>query len=137
MTSQEGIRWGWLKAMYIFTIVVAGGFGLGMIFAPSALQSTFGNVCDPITYGINGSVFLAFGILALLGLRDPLRFVPILLLQLVYKAVWFIGVVLPLLVTGRFPTSETLTVVIFALAIAGDVIAIPFRYILAGKSDTR
>jgi hypothetical protein len=134
MSEMKGVRWGWLKAMYIITIIVAGGFGLGMILAPSTLQSMFDNVCDPVTYGINGSVFLAFGLLAILGLRDPLKFAPILLLQLVYKTLWFIGVVLPLLVTGRFPASEILTVVIFALVIVGDVIAIPFAYVLAKKA---
>jgi hypothetical protein len=95
----------------------------------------FNNVCDPVTYGINGSVFLAFGLLAILGLRAPLKFVPVLLLQLIYKVLWFVGVFLPLLVAGRFPTSETLTVVIFALVIVGDVIAIPFPYVFAKKSD--
>jgi hypothetical protein len=137
MTNVEGIRWGWLKGMYILTIVVAGGFGLGMIFAPSILQSAFGNACDPITFGIVGSVYLAFAVLALLGLRDPLKFVPVLLLQLIYKTIWFIGVVFPLLVTGRFPASGIPTVIIFGLTIVGDLIAIPFRYVFAKKPDAR
>jgi hypothetical protein len=135
MTNEEGIRWGWLRGMYILTIVIAGGIGLGMIFAPSTVQFTFYSVCDPVTYGIIGSVFLAFGILAVLGLRDPLKFVPILLLQLIYKTVWFTGVVLPLLVAGRFPPSGIPTVIIFALTIVGDMIAIPFRYVFAKRSD--
>lgn len=32
VSKEINVRWGWLKFMYIFTIVVAGGFGLGAIF---------------------------------------------------------------------------------------------------------
>ena len=28
MSNDPKVRWGWLKVMYIYTIVVAGGFGL-------------------------------------------------------------------------------------------------------------
>lgn len=129
MSEVKGIRWGWLKAMYILTILIAGGFGLGIIFVPDQIKSFFHSTCDPIPYGIVGSVFLAFGLLAILGLRDPLKFVPVLLLQLTYKVVWLVAVVLPLLLTGKFPVSYTLTVLIFVLYIVGDVIAIPFSYV--------
>jgi hypothetical protein len=88
MAPPEGVRWGWLKVMYIVTIVVAGGYGLGIIFFPDQMKSIFHTSCDPIPYGIVGSVFLAFGLLAVLGLRAPLKFVPVLLLQLTYKIVW-------------------------------------------------
>ena len=128
-THKDRIRWGWLKAMYILTIFVAGGFGLGMIFAPSAAASLMDMSCDPSPFGIVGSVYLAFGLLSLLGLRNPLKFVPILLLQLTYKIVWLLAVALPLLIKGQFPASEISTVVIFIIVVAGDLIAIPFRYI--------
>ncbi len=32
MSKELNVRWGWLKFMYILTIVIAGGAGLGMIF---------------------------------------------------------------------------------------------------------
>lgn len=136
MSEVKSIRWGWLKAMYILTIIIAGGFGLGIIFFPDQIKSFFLSSCDPIPYGIEGSVFLAFSLLAMLGLRDPLKFVPILLLQLTYKTVWLVAIVLPLIVTGRFPASYILTVVIFMLFIVGDVIAIPFSYVFKRQTDS-
>jgi len=33
MSKEIKVRWGWLKAMYIYTIAGAGGFGLAIIFA--------------------------------------------------------------------------------------------------------
>ena len=29
MSTNTKIRWGWIKGMYIYTIIVAGGFGFG------------------------------------------------------------------------------------------------------------
>jgi hypothetical protein len=134
MVAPEGVRWGWLKAMYIVTIVIAGGYGLGIIFVPDQMKSIFHTSCDPIPYGIVGSVFLAFGLLAVLGLRAPLKFVPVLLLQLAYKLVWLVGVIAPLLVAGKFSTKYTPTVVLFVLIVMGDLIAIPFKYIFVKQS---
>jgi hypothetical protein len=136
MSKDANVRWGWLKFMYIYTIVGAGGFGLGIIVIPNVMKSVFRWPSqDPIVFGVTGSVYLAFAILSILGLRSPLKFVPILLLQLCYKVVWFIGVVLPLLVAGEFPMYAILLVVIFATFIIGDLIAIPFSYVLAKQSD--
>jgi len=36
MSKDINVRWGWLKFMYILTIVLAGGSGLGIILFPSA-----------------------------------------------------------------------------------------------------
>jgi hypothetical protein len=136
MSKDINVRWGWLKFMYIYTIVGAGGFGLGIIVIPNVMKSVFRWPSqDPIVFGVTGSVYLAFAILSILGLRSPLRFVPVLLLQLCYKVVWFIGVILPLLVVGEFPMYAVLLVVIFATYIIGDLIAIPFSYVFAKQSD--
>jgi len=136
MTKELNVRWGWLKGMYIYTIIGAGGFGLGIIIMPEFMRSTFGWPSqDPIVLGVCGSVYLAFALLSILGLRSPLKFVPILLLQLGYKVVWFIGIILPILVAGKFPTYATLYVVVFATFIIGDLIAIPFSYVFAKQSD--
>jgi hypothetical protein len=78
---------------------------------------------------------LAFAFLSILGLRSPLKFSPVLLLQLSYKAIWFIGVVLPLLATGNFPSYALVYVVIFASYIVGDVIAIPFWYVFGREIE--
>jgi len=136
MFMDSNVRWKWLKGTYILTIIHAGGSGLGMILIPSAVQSFFGWPSqDPIVFGICGSVWVAFGLLSILGLRSPLKFSPILLLQLTYKVVWFIGVFFPLLITGKFPAYATGYVVFFVIYIIGDLIAIPFSYVFSKQSD--
>jgi hypothetical protein len=136
MSQDARIRWAWIKGMYIYTIVGAGSFGLGMIVAPEFIKTIFTwPVNEPIAFGIIGSVYLTFGLASILGLRSPLKFVPVLLMQLCYKSIWFIGVVLPLLITARFPNYAIPTVVIFATYIIGDLIAIPFPYVFSKESN--
>jgi hypothetical protein len=136
MSQNNNVRWGWLKGMYIFTIIHAGGSGLGIILIPSIIRSIFGwPTQDPIVFGICGSVWVAFGLLSILGLRSPLKFSPVLLLQLSYKVVWFIGVIVPVLIAGKFPAYGIAYVVFFAIYIIGDLIAIPFSYVFAKQSD--
>src|SRR5512139_3057409 len=97
MAKNTEIRWKWIKGMYLYTIIAAGSVGAGIVIVPETIKKTFTwPVEEPIAFGIIGSVYLAFGLLSLLGLRSPLKFTPVLLLQLCYKTVWFIGVVLPL-----------------------------------------
>ena len=115
MSESTHVRWGWLRFMYIYTIVGAGGFGLGMLFIPDVVQSVFrfpGQ--DPVVFGISASVYTAFGLISILGLKSPLKFAPVLLLQLCYKLIWLIGVVLPLLLTGRFPLYATTLLIIYS-----------------------
>jgi hypothetical protein len=130
MSNDTKIRWGWLKFMYIYTIVGAGGFGLAIIVVPDFIRSLFSMPGgDPITFGISGSFYLAAALVSILGLRDPLKFVPILVIELCYKLIWFIGVVFPFLITGRFPSYAIPIAIIFATYIIGNLIAIPFSYV--------
>lgn len=136
MSKDVRVRRGWLKGMYIYTIIGAGGLGLGIIIAPDIVRITFGwPVQDPIVLGICGCIYLAFGLLSILGLRSPLKFSPVLLLQLTYKLLWFIGVILPLLLKGSLPPHAVVYMVIFATYVIGDLIAIPFSYVFNKQTD--
>ena len=74
-------------------------------------------------------VLVALSILALLGLRHPIRMLPILLFEVAWKLIWLGVVVLPLWTDGnlegatRVQTGEVLWVVI-VLAV------IPWRYVI-------
>lgn len=136
MEKDITIRWRWLKGMYIYTIIVSGSFGAGIVIMPEAIKSMFGwPVEEPLAFGIIGSLYFAFGFLSILGLWSPLKFVPVLLLQLCYKIIWFFGVFLPLVISGQYPDYGLLTVIIFATYVVGDLIAIPFPYVFGHKYD--
>lgn len=134
---DSGIRWGWLKFMYLYTVISAGLLGLGVVLAPDSIISMMGwPAQDPIIFGVFGSVYVAFGLVSILGLRSPLKFVPVLLLQLTYKTVWFLGVALPLVMKGQFPTHGYIFAAIFLTYLIGDLIAIPFSYVFGKNTAT-
>jgi len=136
MTTDFKVRWGWLKFMYIYTIIGAGGLGLGIVLVPQIVQSIFkfpGQ--DPVVFGLLGSTYIALGLISLLALRAPLQFSPILLLQLCLKVIWIIAIATPLLISGEIPVHAALLLVIFVTYVIGDIIAIPFPYVLR-KEDS-
>lgn len=133
MPSQYVIRWRLLRFMYVYTAIVAGSVGLATILAPAWVQLIFGMPAqDPVVFGLNGSIFLALGLIAILGVRAPLKYCPVLLLELVYKLIWLCGIVVPFALRGEFPASSVAQVVIFVTFVVGDLIAIPFRYMFGG-----
>jgi len=134
--ESRNIRWGWLKFMYIYTVIGAGGLGLGVLAAPHLIQTLLGfQGQDPFVFGILGSVYTTFGLLSILGLRFPLNFVPLLLFQLCYKVIWSTVVAAPLIFSGQLPIHAVMLLVIFATYIIGDLISIPFSYIFSKGSD--
>ncbi len=130
MESKGIVRYGWLKGMYIWTILIAGFFGLGFLFAPVMVQTMMGYPTqDSILIGITASVYLAFALVSILGFLSPLKFAPVLLLQLTYKSIWFIVVFLPAVIVGSLPSYGWMIAGIFATFVIGDLIAIPFPII--------
>ena len=134
MNQENSIRMNWLKGMYIYTIVGAGGFGLGMVFMPELVKALLGwPVNEPLIFGMVGSVYLAFATLSILGLKAPLKFAPILLLQLIYKSIWLVVLALPALTNGDITLHAALLTIIFLSYIIGDIIAIPFSQIFSAQ----
>ena len=136
MAGEANVRWGWLRLMYVITIISAGATGIGMLFTPELVKAVFQTSCDASPYGMIGGTFLAFGLLSILGLRAPLKFTPVLLLQLTYGLAWIGAVLLPLVVAGAFPASHIPIAVIFVVFVLGDLVAIPFKYVFSAQAPT-
>jgi len=128
MENAASVRMGWLKAMYLWTLVGAGGFGLAILAMPGKVQAILRfPPQDPVTLKAYGCVLLASGLLAIQALRSPLKFIPLLLLQLVYKPIWIAVVAVPIFLEGRFPLYVVTITGVFLTYIVGNLIAIPFR----------
>ncbi len=79
-----------LKIMYLYTIIGAGGAGMAILIFPNLLISLFQKFMpfppqDPYIFGYMGSAMLAFAVLSGFGLKSPLKFIPVLMLQMTYK----------------------------------------------------
>ena len=109
-----------LRAMYLLVVV-----GLGMLVWPQ-----FFHRAHPWAYadGIIACMLVAFSLLSLLGLRYPLQMLPILLWELVWKAVWLGVIALPLWRSGQVDEATAANTFACSLVIL-VVIAIPWRFV--------
>ena len=121
-----------LKVFYAVIAIIEIPIGILMLVAPEVYLSIMGGPSnqDPLLYGVAASIWETFGILSLLGIRSPMKFVPILLFQFTYKCIWFIGVILPLAILGQIGMYGILMIIVFAIFVIGDIIVIPWRTIL-------
>ena len=81
---------------------------------------------DPVK-GVAFSFWAALSLLSGLGLRYPLKMVPLLLLQLLYKTLWLVAVALPMWSAVR---SIDLTRAM-VIGVVVDLPGIPWSYVLA------
>ncbi|HNX14012.1 MAG TPA: hypothetical protein PK854_01150 [Oscillospiraceae bacterium] len=123
-----------LKLMYTVTILIAGGLGIGILAVSGTTQWIFGVDCPRVVSGLVASVFLSFALISVLGLRDPVKYIPILFMQLLYKTVWLCVVALPLLIAREITSDMIPVIAIFLAVIIGDLFAIPFKVFFGKKS---
>lgn len=131
--GEATARYNWLKAMYILNIIVALPLGLAVLLAPEVVRGVMGVPAgNAVFYGMAaGAVPLAFGLAGVLGLRAPVKISPVLGLQALYKSMFLIGVILPIIAVGQLPGFAVPLSLLFVLFIVGDLIAIPFSYLLS------
>ena len=131
-TDKIKVHPNWLRFMYIYTMATGGVIGLALLIAPTTMLSLLGAPAqEPVMAGIAYSAWLACGILCIFGLRSPVKFAPILLFEIAYKVVWLIAIVAPKVVVGQLPSFATTMSILFVTMIIGDIIAIPWRHLLA------
>jgi hypothetical protein len=127
MPIEKRVRIFWLKLMYVLTIAIAGGLGTVILISPGTMLWVFGVDCPRVISGLIGSIFLAFAFISVLGLRNPVKFAPLLLIQLFYKSAWLCFVAFPLLIANKITADMIPVIAVFLVVVIGDLIAIPFR----------
>ena len=111
-----------LRALYL--IIAAG---LGLIVWPGIIRHA---LPWGLAQGVVNCMLAAFGLLCALGVRYPLRMLPILLWELVWKALWLLVVALPAMRAG--PLSEPMQENLFAIGLVVLIpLALPWRYLVA------
>lgn len=114
------IRLNMLRAYYALM-----AFGTLAVFWPDLLNHSH-------EWGIrNGAQYSLLGALAplsLLGLRYPLKMLPLVIYEFLWKALWFIFVVAPLYAGGQMTDGVWSNVFACGVAIALTPIVMPWRY---------
>lgn len=123
MIEVSAVRLFAVRLAYLLNFV-----GAVFVFWPALL-----NPARPLGL-VDGSAFSLWATMTTLmglGLRYPLQMLPLLLLQLLYKTVWFVAVALPLRSAGQWDARATEFALTFGAAVALDLLVIPWPYVLA------
>jgi hypothetical protein len=122
MTELSTLRLTLLRTAYLVLVV-----GLGLTIWPTILDPGHG---WSLMGGVVTSMLGAMSALALIGLRHPLKMLPLLFFELTWKTIWLLRVALPLWSAGRLDDATTETVY-ECLLIAIFPFLIPWRYVFA------
>ncbi len=110
-----------LRAMYLFTFA-----GLAITRWPEILNPPAG-ISHPST--VVGSFLFAMSLLAALGIRYPLKMLPLLFFELLWKVLWIVGWGLPLWSSQQLAPDSELTLVSNVVGIVLVPLAIPWGYV--------
>src|SRR5918992_4927095 len=121
MSEVSTFRLYLLRAMYLFTVV-----GLAIEKLPALLHPANLSPGDSVILSVLGATAL----LAVVGLRYPLKMLPLLFFEFVWKAIWLLAFGLPLVLAGQLgpETTETLTGVLMGVVLVPLVT--PWGYVL-------
>jgi hypothetical protein len=101
-TSPTPLRRNLLRACYLLLVV-----GLGLTAWP---RLVLGGAERPLMDGVVDAMLAGMQLLAIIGLFSPVRMLPVILFDIVWKALWVGIVALPLVVRGEVTpgVAETL-----------------------------
>lgn len=88
------------------------------------------DLATPHMNGVVSSMLGGVSLLALLGLRNPAAMIPVLLFELVWKALWLVAYAAPLWAAGGLDAAHRQSVweCLFGVVFAAAVIPWPFVY---------
>ncbi|MCR9248779.1 MAG: hypothetical protein NXI20_00090 [bacterium] len=111
-----------MRGLYLLTFVGLAFDSYSTLFNP-------GEMLDTIT-GVAFVFWASYATLMGFGVRYPVQMMPLLFLQLFYKALWIIGVYMPMYNAGVVTENAQSFFWICVTAVILDVIVIPWPYVL-------
>jgi hypothetical protein len=123
MTEVSTFRLYIMRLLYLLNFVL-----LGMSVWPGLINH--GKPWDPM-HGIAVSFWGALSALSGLGIRYPLKMLPLLIMQMSYKSIWLLAVYLPLRSADHLDSVATELFSVCAIGLVVDLIVIPWPYVLA------
>ena len=112
-----------MRGLYLLIAV-----GLGSMIWPGILHHAkpWGHM-----QGVANALLAALSALALVGVRYPLQMLPLLLFELLWKAIWLVAIALPLWSADQLDAANRQTVTDNLFGIVVVPLVIPWRYVLA------
>ena len=83
---------------------------------------------DPME-GVVWSVWASFSVLSLIGIIYPLKMLPIILLEILYKVIWLLVVAYPLWSVGQLEGSDAEALFLPFVWVILPIVAVPWKYV--------
>ena len=100
--------------------------GIGLVLVKWPLLPDAANL--PLHEGVSTCLLTAMSVLAFLGLRHPVKLLPVLLFETLWKALWLGLVALPQTISGSMDSATTQVAINCSLVVV--IIAVtPWRYV--------
>lgn len=112
-----------LRAMYLLMVV-----GLGVTIWPGILQHPTDLA---LMRGVVRSLLGAVALLAVLGIRYPLKMLPLLFFEFVWKSIWVLAFGLPLWSAHQLDPDAQETLKACLMGVVLVPIVLPWRYVFA------
>ena len=107
-----------LRGAYLLLVV-----GIGAMILPKVISH------EPTARGVIPSLLLGVWLLAFLGLKLPLRMLPVLMFEFAWKAVWLIAFGLPQYFSGQLPETFAEDMFNIAFGVILMPLVIPWGYV--------
>jgi hypothetical protein len=109
-----------LRLLYALMLIFLGKDAWGFIF-------THKGAWDP-QEAMNFSIWASYAVLSIPGLLHPLKMLPIILLEILYKCIWLVLVAYPLVASNQLSGSPAEGMVyVFAMVVL-PIVAMPWKY---------
>jgi hypothetical protein len=123
MTEVSLFRLYLLRAAYLMIALF-----LGSSIWPGIIHHT---AAWPHMSGVARSLLAALGLMAALGVRYPLRMLPVLLFETAWKAIWLLAIGLPLWRAGQLDPDNMETLKDCGFGVVLMAVVMPWPYVLA------
>lgn len=120
MNEVSTLRLYLMRAMYLLLAV-----GLGSMMWPRIIEHGRWEQMEGVAYAL----LAALSGLAILGVRYPLRLLPLLLFELFWKVLWLLGVALPLWRANQLDAANMETVGECVPGVVLCLLVIPWPYV--------
>lgn len=110
-----------LQFIYLATCISVSRFAWTEIITHTERLDNF--------YGVTVSFWAGYATLMAIGVFKPLKMLPLIMLQLVYKSTWIFGIALPMYLAGTLDATTTYWLKSWSFAVFLDLIAIPWPYV--------
>ena len=111
-----------LRAMYAFIV-----FGLGVTTVPDIVSGS-GQFADSDT--VINAILMGFCLLSLFGIKYPLKMLPVLLLELVWKVFWLLVYALPMYLNNSLDEYAQESVFACAMGVILTPLVLPWGYLI-------